>query len=80
MTNDDIINFKLTRLPASMVDFILDNYREIKCNHNGSFPEDVMGMPWRKVCREGSDWKYGSFWICPSKMVWRNESVGEFRS
>lgn len=80
MNNDDIKKFlaegKTRWLTEEMWEFINHNYSEVPVK-NGLAAE-YKGLPWKRVCLAGSDWKYGSFFICPEKMLRRGVTFDEF--
>ena len=80
MDNNDVKKFvaeaNTRRLTVGMWKFIMDNYREVPTKYG--LADEYKGLPWTKVCLEGSDWKYGSFWICPDRMLLRNDTIEEF--
>lgn len=80
MDNNDVKKFvaeaKTPWLPEGMWMFILNNYSSVPVK-NGLAVE-YKGLPWKRVCLAGSDWKYGSFYICPEKMLRRGVTFNEF--
>lgn len=83
MDNNDVKKFveeaKTRWLSEVMWQFIMDNYSDvpIKSGLNG-LADEYKRLPWTKVCLFGGDWKYGSFWIYPDKMLRRGDTIEEF--
>lgn len=78
MNNDEVMEAIRGKayIPDKIVDWILDNYRGVCTDKLRD--DEYSGVKWRRVCREGSDWKYGSFFICPEKMLRRGVTFDEF--
>lgn len=78
MNNDEVIEEIRGKsyIPDKIVDWIDDNYRNVCADK--LCEDEYSGIKWRRVCREGSDWKYGSFFICTEKMLRREVTFDEF--
>lgn len=63
----------LHRISEPTADYINKTYTEVK-----PIPANINGKTWFKVCREGNDVKYGSYYICIDTMEWRGSTFDEF--
>lgn len=70
---DEIIKKKIsegkTRLTFAENSYIHSNYRRAKSIKDGN---------WVCVCLEGSDWKYGRYYIDPDRKLMRDCTFNEF--
>ena len=63
----------LHRISEPTADYINKTYTEVK-----AIPANINGKIWFKVCREGNDVKYGSYYICIDTMERRGSTFDEF--
>lgn len=63
----------LHRISEPTADYVYNVYTNVK-----PIPANINGKTWFKVCREGNDVKYGSYYICIDTMERRNSTFDEF--
>ena len=63
----------LHRITDATADYVYNVYTEVK-----PIPANINGKTWFKVCREGNDVKYGSYYICIDTMERRGSTFDEF--
>jgi hypothetical protein len=63
----------LHHISDTTADYVYNVYTEVK-----PIPANINGKTWFKVCREGNDVKYGSYYICIDTMERRNSTFDEF--
>ena len=63
----------LHRISDTTADYVYNVYTEVK-----PIPANINSKTWFKVCREGNDVKYGSYYICIDTMERRNSTFDEF--